>query len=596
MKYLNSFEDISKAIGEIDTKVTSMLTRNRDMHGLRLTNADKSQAGRDYVTRNELKDAGILTEDSKIAGSTTTIIQGGGSGSGSGSQTPWTSNIDGGNFYLCNVKSLGVNVNCPPSCSLDVGGSPSLGLPALCLRLRGDPAVNNTQIRFFGGNANADLWAIGTDVATNNRSKDFHFFDMTSSIPLLTLKQGIGIEVKVSTVGGVSPIASLMNQTSTAIGASARLRFGSDLSFFATPTNCPYVEGICESTSGYSGLGFGTYGANGLKERLRITAAGYADYNGFFRVIGFDYPTTGQGVEINYNPSNSSGNIQTYSRTSDGFQPLSINAKPLSLCLNGDGMVGVGTSNPISPVEVWSNAASGVFVMGGNNACGVGLISWGNCGSIQGYDQIHPTTGARLAINPAGGYVGVAINNPTDVLDLNGNMRIRFGSVGAGIWYDGQTLSRNVFFGSESSGDTVFRLWNGYPGQGYNALSLYLDTGNFNIAKKLGFNTSLIPDTITISQLGQYGQLRMTYGNYGVIFRNDGVNFHVMTTANGDPYGSWKNPIPMYIDLATCRININAGFNLNGIGNYASDAAAAGGGVPVSGIYHNSGVLRIRIS
>lgn len=35
---------------------------------------------------------------------------------------------------------------------------------------------------------------------------------------------------------------------------------------------------------------------------------------------------------------------------------------------------------------------------------------------------------------------------------------------------------------------------------------------------------------------------------------------------------------------------------LNNLGNYTNDANAAAGGVAVSGLYHNSGALRVRIS
>lgn len=35
--------------------------------------------------------------------------------------------------------------------------------------------------------------------------------------------------------------------------------------------------------------------------------------------------------------------------------------------------------------------------------------------------------------------------------------------------------------------------------------------------------------------------------------------------------------------------------SVTNIGNYANDAAAAGGGVPIGGIYHNAGALRVRL-
>ena len=37
------------------------------------------------------------------------------------------------------------------------------------------------------------------------------------------------------------------------------------------------------------------------------------------------------------------------------------------------------------------------------------------------------------------------------------------------------------------------------------------------------------------------------------------------------------------------------GVNLNSIGNYADDAAAAAGGVPINGLYRNGNVIQIRI-
>lgn len=35
---------------------------------------------------------------------------------------------------------------------------------------------------------------------------------------------------------------------------------------------------------------------------------------------------------------------------------------------------------------------------------------------------------------------------------------------------------------------------------------------------------------------------------------------------------------------------------LSGLGDYADDTAAAGGGVPVGGVYHNAGALRVRLA
>jgi hypothetical protein len=51
--------------------------------------------------------------------------------------------------------------------------------------------------------------------------------------------------------------------------------------------------------------------------------------------------------------------------------------------------------------------------------------------------------------------------------------------------------------------------------------------------------------------LSNLGQIRMTYGNYGVMCRNDGGTFYFLLTNAGDPYGGWNGLRPFYIDLAS---------------------------------------------
>jgi len=55
-----------------------------------------------------------------------------------------------------------------------------------------------------------------------------------------------------------------------------------------------------------------------------------------------------------------------------------------------------------------------------------------------------------------------------------------------------------------------------------------------------------------------YGQIRIAYGNYGVFFRHDNVTFYCMTTASGDPFGTWTSTPPWQIDLASNRMSINS--------------------------------------
>lgn len=78
----------------------------------------------------------------------------------------------------------------------------------------------------------------------------------------------------------------------------------------------------------------------------------------------------------------------------------------------------------------------------------------------------------------------------------------------------------------------------------------------FNTGAGFGINTTNPVDSVTIAGLGQYGQLRMIYGNYGCLFRNDGGMWYFMTTNSGDPYGTWKGPYPFMIDLASNCVGI----------------------------------------
>lgn len=60
------------------------------------------------------------------------------------------------------------------------------------------------------------------------------------------------------------------------------------------------------------------------------------------------------------------------------------------------------------------------------------------------------------------------------------------------------------------------------------------------------------------------GQFRAVCGNYGAMFRNDGVSAYLLITNSGDPYGSWKTTWPFAIDLATGSVSMSTGQQLKG--------------------------------
>lgn len=60
------------------------------------------------------------------------------------------------------------------------------------------------------------------------------------------------------------------------------------------------------------------------------------------------------------------------------------------------------------------------------------------------------------------------------------------------------------------------------------------------------------------------GQFRAAYGNYGVMFRNDGASAYLLITNSGDPYGSWRTTWPFTMDLATGSVSMSTGQQLKG--------------------------------
>lgn len=130
--------------------------------------------------------------------------------------------------------------------------------------------------------------------------------------------------------------------------------------------------------------------------------------------------------------------------------------------------------------------------------------------------------------------------------------------------------------------------------------------------------------------VGQFRLLRGT-GNPGVIFRMDGLNFHLLLTNEGDAYGNWNSLRPLSIDVSTGDVSfgsapraaghvvwhrgnqgpgsgLNAdmvdGVEATALGRIGSgawvgaldDATAAAAGVNVGELYHSSGVVKVRLA
>ena len=105
----------------------------------------------------------------------------------------------------------------------------------------------------------------------------------------------------------------------------------------------------------------------------------------------------------------------------------------------------------------------------------------------------------------------------------------------------------------------------------------------------VGIATATTPDPLTVNGLG-FGQIRMVYGGYGVVLRNDQTDFYVLVTNAGDPWGGFNGLRPFMIDLSTGRVGIGAqsaypltvGGDLNITGTYRVNGTPLGTGQPQS--------------
>ncbi|MBS8449808.1 tail fiber domain-containing protein [Escherichia coli] len=101
---------------------------------------------------------------------------------------------------------------------------------------------------------------------------------------------------------------------------------------------------------------------------------------------------------------------------------------------------------------------------------------------------------------------------------------------------------RNGWFGFGDLTTKDFIWWND---NGQNSLNL-LEDGELHITGGKGQKIVMNSEVA----LSENARLAVKGGNYGVIFRNDGVSFHLLTTDLKDSFGNWNNRRPFSYDFA----------------------------------------------
>ncbi|MCL4427005.1 tail fiber domain-containing protein, partial [Patescibacteria group bacterium] len=245
--------------------------------------------------------------------------------------------------------------------------------------------------------------------------------------------------------------------------------------------------------------------------------------------------------------------------------------------------------------------ASPEIVANGDNHSGGGIAISDDGGFFDyndGYITYNGSTGIRIAGNngpsSTGGALLVTGNIIPSTVNNTGGGTWVFGS---GAWGgDGNantdTTSATGIGYSGGSGSQLFTL-SSAPGQmslqmdgstfvgdngseynpfGANGSSdgyLVVDNsgsfgGSLAVNNSIGIGTSNTPDALTINGLGpspSYSQLRMIYGNYGAMWRNDGGNTYFLLTNSGDQYGGWNTLRPFTINDATGQVSIGQLYN-----------------------------------
>lgn len=85
-----------------------------------------------------------------------------------------------------------------------------------------------------------------------------------------------------------------------------------------------------------------------------------------------------------------------------------------------------------------------------------------------------------------------------------------------------------------------------------------------NINLGLTYSSITVPNIVSTKSvwaqgLDYGGQFNAVYGNYGVMFRNDGSNFYILVSNPGDQT-SWQNFFPFIINLASGKVEVKTDF------------------------------------
>ena len=363
-------------------------------------------------------------------------------------------------------------------------------------------------------------------------------------------------------------------------------------------------------------------------ERMRIDPSGNVGIgtttpNARLEITGPDAPSSGSGALLVTGPTTNSRLAIGYNVTGDyaWMQAQHVGTNWMPLLLNpqgGDVGIGLGAAAPQYPLDVGGGIHCGSLTLSSalKSASGVGTIvitSTDATGPLQATISLLGGGSPRLAIqcveqtvsfrpitlNEGGGNVGISTSAPTHLLHLTASattasspnttlyIQRNAGGAFAGFGISGVVSVHPCLYSPIGTDDWAF---------GFDNATSVVERLRITAAGNIGVGIAAPGGTVDISSAtgsdtaGSAHKLRFSFNTTGLFgFRMDAANNNLVF----DAFWSAWTPIMSWV-RSNGMLILNA-YN-SGTHNYASDAAAASGGVPLGGVYHNAGILRVRIA
>jgi hypothetical protein len=296
---------------------------------------------------------------------------------------------------------------------------------------------------------------------------------------------------------------------------------------------------------------------NGIQQGDTIILNELDVIDGYF-TVALDFPSdtdifngNDRWLQIGVRPGNSTGSFTTLSpRQKITPAPYAIYAETAGSALSGPGgggadsdwtisgsdiyhltgNVGIGTSSPTTKLDVNGQ----MRIRGGSPGAGkiltsdaIGLASWQTPTGGGGPDGDWAVSGNNMYSMPSGN-VGVGTSSPTTKLDVNGQLRVRGGSPGAGkvLTSDAAGLAswQEPTDGNDGdwtlSGNDIYSSASGNVGIGTTDPGSKLEVAGFTV-EDVGL--SIIKATNTGRGLAVYGKSKEGTAVFGEAERNTGV-------------------------------------------------------------------------